>query len=229
MRWVGSGSPGADEPEWALAGWAPAAPLLTALLAAQHGIAMEGHGCWGGPPWLLMLPLRPGFGCAEAQLSETAHPPRVPHWLQQTGQGMWARRAWLGVGLEDDVHAGATEAKGARMPTMPRGRAGGRSTTCSRLILQRWDLGVWVAEVQVGGPEPVPRGQQHLWVSSCCQQGGRPWAPCPAPAGRDGLQVHPLLRTLCQPRGPAHCKQPQTPSPLPLPRKLAPCSSAEVW
>lgn len=158
---------GADEPERALPG-GHLLHLLPAALAAQHGAAPEGHGGDGRgrdvvehahegqvlavPAALLQQPLH-GLGGA-------------PAGQQEAGQGGvgggCGRRA--PVGPEDDVDVGAAEAEGVHGHVTP---ADGQGPVHHPQppVLQRRDLGVRAVEVQVGRPEPVLQGQQHLWAA----------------------------------------------------------------
>lgn len=162
----GAGLTGADEPHRALA-HGHLLDLPAAVPPAQHGVAAEGHGA----------------GRGDREVVQHAHESQVlavllallqqglrglggaPAGQQQAGQGgVWGgRRGRAPVGLQDDVHVGAAEAEGVQGHIAPTDRPG-LVHHLQPPVLQRRDLGVRVVEVQVGSPDAVLQGQQHLWV-----------------------------------------------------------------
>lgn len=158
------GLTGADEPEWALPG-GHLLHLLPAALAPQHGAATEGHGGDGyGRDVIEHAHEGQVLAVLAALLQQPLHGLRgAPAGQQQAGQGgMGGRRGGLApVGLKDDVYVGAAKAEGIHGHVTP---ADGQGLVHHPQppILQRWDLGVRAVEVQVGRPESMLQGQQHL-------------------------------------------------------------------
>lgn len=115
--------------------------------------------------------------------------------VQQTGKGSMRgrRRGLLCVGLEDDVNVGTAKAKGVDAHIATTNRQG-PIHHLQPAIKEGWDFRVGVVEMQVGGPNPVLQGQQHLqpehMVSGRRAQPSVPtWGPCAVLSGTKTLPV----------------------------------------